>query len=1036
MMLGASLKSILLASIVTIPLVAAPLVIAQPAFAKSANITQLDSVALGTNASGESCFATRTWDDAVIKDSFSESFVLNCRTVTASRSLGFIRIVDDRDEIAQRLEKIQKCGDAKTVSAGRIGEITARNCYDDVIGAPVLSLEKSAGSRRILASSIVSLSGPLTRAVGIFSGKLKLNDAEESNSIIAEELKAIPPSPDTANVVRTVTKFDADAALVNGISLSHSGAHAEGSRLLNDAISRIDSKANSRTKIDLLLEVALADSNIDFNESSNARFKEVDSLLADESLPNRNFLLQKREVYGALTLLNRRQYNDALSLLDKIIAAPDSSKQPLLDQTVLQALNQSNAKDQITRNASNLPDFGSLTDIVIASQAQWARSVALLALGKTAEAQAALNVARTKYKLLTRAPIDQGPILWLGARISRHQGRLSANIGNWSDALAGFDDAYRTMRLGAATTGGTGREPAIAEVLLERGSVLTRSGAASSTIKKEYAEAIDSVIKSGATSNVYPAGLAKYLQILVDENSPKGENNTQIFRTLQALGEPAIARQLKQLQSEVNADAVLSDKIGARADVQRQLTRLTYAIDNAKDEERGLLEVERRQAETLLDSIDTYLAADTRYQTVSDAPATIAEIQSGLQPGEVFFKISEVNNQTFGFAITKTDSMSYAVSAPQDVINKLSDLIRYSIDGRLNSKQIIPFDVAAAHTLFQILAGPARDMIMQSSSIVIDPSGPLKNLPVGVLVTDLAGVENDEDLLINALKDFSKIAFLSKSKTITSAVSPRSFLVSRALPASLAPQEFLGFAEQIQPVKTAGLGSVEVGPACDVPLEKLFEFAQKLKPISKNEIAIAAKAMGIAANPVEGQEFTDSKIMMRSDLDQYKVLHFAAHGVGEGAWGCTRSPPALVTTFGDANSDGLLSFNEIARLKLNANLVVLSACDTASGIRSEALARETGQEASGASLEGLVRAFLTARSRAVLATYWSVSAEKDSEIFIEELYKNARSKSISVALQSAQRGLMDIPAYSHPYYWGAYFVVGDGSKTMLGDTGS
>jgi hypothetical protein len=1030
-MLGTSLKSVLLATIVTFPFA-----LAQPALANSASVSKLDRVALGTNASGESCVATRTWDDAVIKDSFSESFVINCRSVTASRSLGFIRIIDDRDDILQRVAQVQQCGEAKTVSAGRIGEMIARNCYDDVINAQVLSLEKASGNRRILASSIVSLSGPLTQAVGIFSGKLKLSDSDETNRISADDLQGVPASPVADGTVRAVAKFDADAALANGISLSHSGAHNEGSRLLNDAVSRIDPKANARTKIELLLEVALADSNVDFNESAAARFAEVDTLLTDTTLPNRNFLLKKREVYGALTLLNRRQYVDALSSLDKIIEAPDNTKQPLLDTSVLQALNQSNAKDQIARNASNLPDFGSLTDIVIASQAQWARSVALLALGKTTEAQAALNESRIKYALLKRAPIDQGPILWLGSRISRHQGRLSASVGNWDDALLGFDEAYKNMRLGAASTGGTGQEPAIAEVLLERGNVLLRSGASSAAIKKQYSEAIDAVIASGTTSSVYPAGLGKYLQIMVDENSAKGANNEQIFRTLQALGEPAIARQLKQLQSEVNADAVLSDKIGARADVQRQLTRLRYAIDTATGEERGLLETERSQAEKSLDGIDSYLASDARYQTVSDAPATIEEIQAGLQPGEVFFKISEINNQTFGFAITKKESMAYAVTAPQDVINKLADLIRYSIDGKLNEKQIIPFDVAAAHTLFQILTGPARDMILQSSSIVVDPSGPLKNLPVGVLVTDLSGLENNEELLINALKDFSKIAFLSRSKAITSAVSPRSFLVSRALPSSLAPQEFLGFAEQIQPVKTGGLGNVEVGPACDVPLEKLFEFAQKLKPISRNEIAIAANALGIAANPVEGAEFTDSKIMQRGDLDQYKVLHFAAHGVGEGAWGCKRSPPALVTTFDDANSDGLLSFNEIARLKLNANLVVLSACDTASGIRSEALARETGQEASGASLEGLVRAFLTARSRAVLATYWSVSAEKDSEIFIEELYKNARNKSISGALQSAQKGLMDIPKYSHPYYWGAYFVVGDGSKSMLAKTGS
>ena len=132
------------------------------------------------------------------------------------------------------------------------------------------------------------------------------------------------------------------------------------------------------------------------------------------------------------------------------------------------------------------------------------------------------------------------------------------------------------------------------------------------------------------------------------------------------------------------------------------------------------------------------------------------------------------------------------------------------------------------------------------------------------------------------------------------------------------------------------------------------------------------------------------------------MLHFATHGLTEGQWGCAKSPPALVTSMGDAGSDGILSFNEIARLRLDANLVVLSACETASGLEPGRRRAPPGQEEAGNTLEGLVRAFLAANARAVLTTYWPISDEGESEALIEDFYRAARSGTIGDALRTAQ----------------------------------
>jgi CHAT domain-containing protein len=170
--------------------------------------------------------------------------------------------------------------------------------------------------------------------------------------------------------------------------------------------------------------------------------------------------------------------------------------------------------------------------------------------------------------------------------------------------------------------------------------------------------------------------------------------------------------------------------------------------------------------------------------------------------------------------------------------------------------------------------------------------------------------------------------------------------------------------------------------------------------------------------------------MARTDLASFEILHFATHGLTEQQVDCVNIPPSLLTTLGDGTSDGFLSFEEIAGLRLDANLVVLAACETASGVSGD-IARLTGQEDQGKSLEGLVRAFFVANARAVVATYWNVPVSAESDVLFRTFYTRGRTDSIGASLKAAQASLIETARYSHPYYWAAYFVVGDSGKTML-----
>jgi CHAT domain-containing protein len=142
--------------------------------------------------------------------------------------------------------------------------------------------------------------------------------------------------------------------------------------------------------------------------------------------------------------------------------------------------------------------------------------------------------------------------------------------------------------------------------------------------------------------------------------------------------------------------------------------------------------------------------------------------------------------------------------------------------------------------------------------------------------------------------------------------------------------------------------------------------------------------------------------------------------------------PALLTSFGEQESDGLLTFREIFDLRLDADLVILSACDTAGKASVEAT-REAGLSTGGGqALDGLVRAFVGAGGRSVIASHWPVPDDYNAtNRLIAGMFRAAPGTPIATALRSTQRELMDDAETSHPYYWSGFVIIGDGNRALL-----
>lgn len=1023
---------------------------------------------LGRDAPGDPCAATVRWSEG--KDGVrliaEQPYTIACRGVSAARVQGIVAPVASIDaDVAGR-----SCGAAKPVSMRGVSGASARLCRDTALGFDVVEVRFAHNGRAFNGAAAKSAIGPLEVAMRAIAG-IESPQAVAANGDIAAaaasvDLASLDPAPAAAAVPATSGTSDVESALQQGVGLILRGLHADASRVLNDALSRVMPDTRPAVRIDLSLSAALADSNIGQREAADGHFATAAAVLAaNPDLPRAAFLLRKRSTYQALDLVNRRRFRDAIAALDLV----PKSQSPLSDPVELGRLNQYNAAKATVRTVS-VADADALSWLVIEATRNWVRSQALLGTGKPAESQQALMNAANGVSLLQRN-VSPASIGWLRSGIQRQAGRIAERNGNVTAALGHYDCAIATLQgfvrdassrclmsdtisKSVSYTPATG--PVVAQTQLERAAILARApGSDPAVVLREYRAAVDTLALASSTGEA-PVGMENYLDLLL--KSTGGTADTQLaeeyFRALQTVGEPAIAKDVARLQDVVTTEGSVGAKIRDRADLAQQVTAKRFEITSlpAGDVRIARLEEERNALERRLQALDAEVGP-AGGGALYTQQATVDAVRAALKPREVYLKISAVRTRLYGIVISADKTFVYRLRLDGPVLKKaIVDPIlassRTYTDPETGKLRIRPFEVEKAYALFRTMTGPAEAEVAAAKAIVFDPAGPLRSVPIGTLVSSIDTVKTYKAQPAEAVQDYSGVAFVSRRADLSTALSPSSFLIVRnKVAASSAPKAFIGIGENAPALAVGSdLASRPVlrGAGCTIGYQRWRETLNATKPISAREIGIAASALGVSSpTTITGAAFSDVALQADSDagqLAQYQVVHFATHGLPEQTFtadGCPATvPSALVTTMaspdatGGQVSDGLLSFSEVGRLRFNANLVVLSACETAAGT-SRTTGRLAGQESSSATLDGLVRAFISANARAVLATFWSVPASEETDELIDQFYRTGRTASIGSALRAAQERLITQPKYSHPYYWGAYFVVGDSTKTML-----
>ncbi len=403
-------------------------------------------------------------------------------------------------------------------------------------------------------------------------------------------------------------------------------------------------------------------------------------------------------------------------------------------------------------------------------------------------------------------------------------------------------------------------------------------------------------------------------------------------------------------------------------------------------------------------------------------PATLAELQTLLKPDEALVMWLSAQSRTYILAVRRDRVAFERADIGRTALDASVRALRRTLDPSnvTTLADVPPFDVTRAHELYKAVLAPVEPILAGARHVMFIPDGGLQSLPVGVLVSEKP-VEPGREY-----GAYAEVAWLARRHATSVLPSAGSLRALRRFARAVAAREpFLGVGNPLlegPPGATRGLNVAALyarGAIANV------SELRKLPPLPEtaDELRAIAKALGAPPTSLLLGERANERELRRNDLRPYRVVAFATHGLMAGEF-AELGEPALVLTpprQGSREDDGLLTASEIATLKLDADWVLLSACNTA--------AADGTPGAEG--LSGLARAFFYAGARALLVSHWAVLSDATVKLTTAIFERLAANPTLgrAEAHRQAMLALMRDPQarhYAHPMFWAPFVVVGEG----------
>lgn len=532
--------------------------------------------------------------------------------------------------------------------------------------------------------------------------------------------------------------------------------------------------------------------------------------------------------------------------------------------------------------------------------------------------------------------------------------------------------------------------------------------AAEKMVPAMYADAEDPEL--GDSNNSYYESFARAAEAAVQMNRP-----ADVFRYYQLASYNVNAQAGAQvaLRAAAGRNAAAAAKVRELQDAVRELRALNVQkaalLASGKIEHLGEVNAALNFAQTRADTLRRELreAAPDFDRLSRPEIESLNAVQARLEPGEALFIAMPSRLRTTLMLIRHDEVRIFASPLPRAAMRKLVAAVRGSIDAALVSGANEPpaFDLLASHRLYGALfPGEIGRAMRPVRKLHVAASDALAAVPFALLVKKAPSVRNDTMRSAHWL-----IRDTSVEVPITMAAVGRR-------------------AESRKAASFAGIGA----PALDGKPEAKIELASLFRggvadvravrslpalPRAESELRQMRGAFdGSAALLLTGRAATETAVR-RTDFARYSVVAFATHGLianqvdGLDEPGLVLTPPESPTS----EDDGILAASEIAGLRLAADWVILSACNTAAGATHAA-----------PSYTGLAHAFVYAGAKSLLLSHWQVRDDAAARLSVATVRGTAAGLDRAEALRRAMLALIDdrqVPGGAHPAVWAPFVLI-------------
>lgn len=483
---------------------------------------------------------------------------------------------------------------------------------------------------------------------------------------------------------------------------------------------------------------------------------------------------------------------------------------------------------------------------------------------------------------------------------------------------------------------------------------------------------------------------------------------------------------IAQLTTELEDDRKLAQEFSERQkknpdpqDALAEKERAKKRADAIKQSRDGIAAAEKTRGEVVRDLAKRF----PEYQAlVNPKPPTQDQVGELLDRGEALVSIFPTATGTLVWAAGGSRGPAFHFSPlTQADVKALVAKLRATLDqGDRPSPGSVPFDAVSSHRLYAELVAPLAPRLAGAKSLIFAVNGDLAQIPMGVLVTEVPAAGTD-----------AAPAWLVRTAAVTQVSTVAAFAAVRQAKRRATPAlAFAGFGDPVykRDARPAAAGAVRAVVKAPVKTsDAAFTDADyaELPPLPETRDEIQAIAGALGADPARDTFLgpqASRETVLGTDLSTRRVVAFATHGLKPGDLPGLSRPALALSAQKNPGDSPLLVLDDVMGMKLNADWVVLSACNTAS---DDGRAEEA--------LSGLARGFFFAGARSVLVTHWAVESRSAQELVTRTFAAVARdsSKSRAEALRQAQLELIDGKAgvaYRHPFFWAPYALAGDPAR--------